>query len=715
MATLVSPGVSVSVIDQSFYIPGAVSSISLVFIATASSKTYNGAPCLGTQEYGVVRTLTSLSQLLSLYGIPTFYTDANGNPQHGDARNEYGLDAAAKILEIANVVYVVRANVNLDDNYADLVTLWDGDISNAGDTLFASVTSYISQYNVANNLVPADSGYKQTVTQSELIALANSALVDVLDQYSFSSTAFKNAFVQDHTTDYPGFQDAVYTSTAGFITASDATGLNNDGTAYGFNLHLVSINGSQNLNIQVQGQNVQTFGTLAAQLQSQIQALSSSNTTVSIFQGMIRITSDLLGATSSVVMSDGFGGVSPLFANTNLFSGFDTPTPGVGIQSLNVYNSTFTSVIGSYLGLDGAINAWNQGSIITNQFTAQEAETILLASGTLFESTKEFLNYTSLGANDAAKRAVIVQQLNAIINNTALTNVTSDLYAYNVAACPGYWEVVPSLLALSVTLKEEVMVIGETPFDKPCTGPNSIVEWAGTPSKVSSYDVAYYWPHGLTTNIDGAVIMTTASSEALKVYAFNDQVAYVWYAPAGVNRGQVTDYTTIGYVSGTLGTATTFVTDYVDQGERDVLYVDPIDINPISFIIGRGILVMGQKTTYGAASALSRVNASRLVKLIKRTLRRNLFVYLFEPDDATLWGNISAACSSYLGTLLSRRALNDFAVLCDASTNTPATVEEDIVNVDVALQITPAAEFIIATITVVALTANINGGQAQPS
>ena len=546
MVTLVSPGVDVEIIDESFYIPGAQASIYLVYIATAANKTYLGQPCLGTQEYGVVRTITSITQLLSLYGIPKFYVDANGNPQHGDSRNEYGLDAVAKILQIANVVYVVRANVNLDDNYTDLVTLWNGQISDAADTLSSSITSYIAQYNQANNLVPADLGYKKTVTQSELITLTNSALADVLEEYSFSSTNFQNAFIQDHTTDYAGYQDIIYSSTAGYIQYTDATGLNNDSTSYGFNLRLVSINGSGNFNFTVQGQQAQTFGALITELQTLIQNASSSNTTVTLIQGRIRITSDLLGATSSVIVSDGFGNETPLFASTNLFSSVATPVPGVGIQSLNVYNSTFTAVTGSYYGLDGIINNWNSGSVVSNQFTAQEGEGVLLAAASTFTLTKQFVNYTSLGANDAAKRAVIVQQLNAIISDTSLTNVTSDIYSYNVAACPGYWEVAQALYSLTLTLKEEVFIVAETPYDMPPTGPNSIVEWAGTPSKVVSYDVAYYYPHGLTTNLDGSVIMTTASSEALKVYAYNDQAAYVWYAPAGVNRGAITDFSTIG-------------------------------------------------------------------------------------------------------------------------------------------------------------------------
>jgi hypothetical protein len=710
MVTLVSPNVDVTIIDESFYIPGQAASVPLIFIATADEKSQpNGDPAIGTYEYGVVRTATSINQLVQLYGIPRYLAGPDGQPYYGDCRNEYGLDQAAKALEILNRVYVIRANVNLNDSYDNIVDLWDKKISDSGDLLNQLVTNYIAEYNAANGLVPADSDYKTTVTKSELKTLADDALVDTLASYSFSSEDFKRDFIQDHTIDHAGFQDVIYTSVAGYIQTTDITGLQNDATVYGFELHLVSINGSQNLQIQVQGLNCQTFGDLIAELQTQIQSASSSNTTVDLIQGRIRITSDLLGATSAVeILSDGFSGVNVLFANTNLFQKFDTPVPGSGIHSLDIYNDDFTVVIGSYDGLDGIIDNWTSGSVVSTAFTPQEAEGVLLTAGADFEHTKEFLNETSLGANDAARRAAIVKQLQAVINSPS-SGIRSAAYEYNIVTCAGFPEVTDELLRLSQAVKEEVFVIGETPFDKPPTGPNSIAEWATTPAKVVSYSVAYYYPHGLTSNLDGADILTTAAALALRVYAYNDQQAAVWFAPAGIQRGAVPEATTIGYVSGILGGPTEFVTDYIDDGTSDVLYEAPKQINPIRFIPGRGILVMGQKTTYGASSALDRVNVSRLVKFIKRELRKGLFPYLFEPNDELTRQNVQSTVNSFLGTLVGRRALYDFASICDDTNNTPDTIDRNELWVEVAIKPVKAVEFIYVPVTVVNTGTDIGG------
>ena len=209
---------------------------------------------------------------------------------------------------------------------------------------------------------------------------------------------------------------------------------------------------------------------------------------------------------------------------------------------------------------------------------------------------------------------------------------------------------------------EEVFVIGETPFDKPPTGPNGINLWAATPARATSYHISYAYPHGISTNIDGRQILTSAAGTTLRVFAYNDLNAELWFAPAGTQRGRCNHLETIGYVSGALGGPTTFVEDYIDVGTRDELYSWPRNINPIAFIPGRGILVMGQKTTHNATSALDRINVSRLVKYIKRELRRGLFPYLFEPNDKYTWREVTFTCNGFLGSLISRRGLYDSGV-----------------------------------------------------
>jgi len=117
MAQLSSPGVSVTVIDESFYTPAAAGTVPLIVVASAENK-QNGAatgtaPGTLKANAGKVYLLTSQKDLSDTFGIPKFYTDANNNPIHGGEQNEYGLATAYSFLGVSNRAYVVRADLDV--------------------------------------------------------------------------------------------------------------------------------------------------------------------------------------------------------------------------------------------------------------------------------------------------------------------------------------------------------------------------------------------------------------------------------------------------------------------------------------------------------------------------------------------------------------------------------------------------------------------------
>ncbi len=115
---LVSPGVQVSVIDESFYTPAEPGTVPLIFVATKENKTNPGntgiAPGTLKSNAGKVYLISSQRELSETFGDPLFYTDANNNPIHGGEQNEYGLQAAYSYLGVANRAYIVRADVDLN-------------------------------------------------------------------------------------------------------------------------------------------------------------------------------------------------------------------------------------------------------------------------------------------------------------------------------------------------------------------------------------------------------------------------------------------------------------------------------------------------------------------------------------------------------------------------------------------------------------------------
>jgi hypothetical protein len=114
---LVSPGVQVTVIDESNYAPAAVGSVAYVLLATAENKAAPGGSSIaaGTlaENAGRVYTITSQRDLSTTFGYPIFKTTVGGAAINGDEQNEYGLLAAYSALGISNRIYVQRADVDL--------------------------------------------------------------------------------------------------------------------------------------------------------------------------------------------------------------------------------------------------------------------------------------------------------------------------------------------------------------------------------------------------------------------------------------------------------------------------------------------------------------------------------------------------------------------------------------------------------------------------
>ena len=116
---LTSPGVQVSVIDESFYTPAEPGTVPMIFVATAQNKA--NASGTGTAQgtlavnAGTPYLLTSQRDLADTFGDPSFQVDANNNPVHGSELNEYGLQAAYSLLGVSNRAWVVRADIDLGE------------------------------------------------------------------------------------------------------------------------------------------------------------------------------------------------------------------------------------------------------------------------------------------------------------------------------------------------------------------------------------------------------------------------------------------------------------------------------------------------------------------------------------------------------------------------------------------------------------------------
>ena len=148
---LVSPGVEVTVIDESSYLPAATNSVPYILLATAQDKISGTgltvAPGTLAVNAGKVYLMTSQRDLAATFGNPFFYKTSNGTPINGYELNEYGLLAAHSVLGISNRAYIQRANIDLSALTASLVRP-TGAPDNGTYWLDTSVTQWgINQWN----------------------------------------------------------------------------------------------------------------------------------------------------------------------------------------------------------------------------------------------------------------------------------------------------------------------------------------------------------------------------------------------------------------------------------------------------------------------------------------------------------------------------------------------------------------------------------------
>jgi phage tail sheath protein FI len=174
-----------------------------------------------------------------------------------------------------------------------------------------------------------------------------------------------------------------------------------------------------------------------------------------------------------------------------------------------------------------------------------------------------------------------------------------------------------------------------------------------------------------------------------RTFIRNDEIAYPWLAPAGVRRGLVDNAIQLGFIESMTGVFTPLS---VSQALRDVMYIN--NVNPITFIPGTGITNFGNKTLQGTATALDRINVARLICYLRARLDQIGKQYLFEPNVAQTRNSISGTITSLLVDLVAKNGVYDYLVVCDDSNNTPTTIDQNQLWVDIAIEPVKAVEFI---------------------
>ena len=200
----------------------------------------------------------------------------------------------------------------------------------------------------------------------------------------------------------------------------------------------------------------------------------------------------------------------------------------------------------------------------------------------------------------------------------------------------------------------------------------------------SSYGATFYpWVQTLDEST-GQALWIPPSVAMMGVLASSEARSQLWFAPAGFNRGGLSD--------GAAGIPITSVTQRLTSKDRDTLYDSRI--NPIASFPSSGLVVFGQKTLQERSSALDRINVRRLVIYLKKQISILSTQVLFDQNVPDTWSKFKALVEPLLANTQAQFGISDYRLILDESTTTPDLIDQNVLYAKIMVKPARAIEFI---------------------
>ncbi|QIN97336.1 tail sheath monomer [Synechococcus phage S-H25] len=300
------------------------------------------------------------------------------------------------------------------------------------------------------------------------------------------------------------------------------------------------------------------------------------------------------------------------------YGSVDYPAGRTTVGSKN--NSTY------YYRLKSGTDYANAGGVYTVTNTD-----VATAYGLVEDPESQQIDYILAGPSGSS-------DTEAIAKVTALANIVEERRDCMLFVSPRRANIIGISNAATVTDN----IVG---FFDQCPSSSYIVYDSGYKYIYDKYnDVYRYIP--CNGDVAGLCLQTTETAEP-------------WFSPAGFQRGILRNAIKLAYTP--------------NKTQRDRLY--QARINPIVSFPGQGVVLFGDKTAQGFASAFDRINVRRLFLTIERVISAAAKSQLFEQNDESQRSLFLNIVEPYLRDVQGRRGVTDFLVKCDATNNPPEAVD----------------------------------------
>ena len=186
---------------------------------------------------------------------------------------------------------------------------------------------------------------------------------------------------------------------------------------------------------------------------------------------------------------------------------------------------------------------------------------------------------------------------------------------------------------------------------------------------------ATFWPWEQINDAENGVrLYLPPTLDVVRNIAFTDNVAFPWFASAGVNRGLCNANRTKWKLT---------------QDDRDDLY--EARINPIATFSDTGVVIWGNKTLQVKSSALDRINVRRLLLQARKLISAVATRLLFEQNDEQVRQQFLDLVNPILDNIRQERGLTDFRVTVSSD---PIEIDRNELRGKIFIKPTRSLEFI---------------------
>ena len=340
-----------------------------------------------------------------------------------------------------------------------------------------------------------------------------------------------------------------------------------------------------------------------------------------------------------------FGGSSPAGIVTTGFSGSTASSFAIASDvdwDQNAEGITFAASGNSNNVLTGGLNYGGKASLTTDGALSPGLDDIV-SGYNLFSNTEQFdVDFILMGSAGYAKEQAQALANKCIAVAEARKDAVAFISPYRGSAITDTSDDTATTVRTADDITENVI-----DFYSPITSSTYGVLDSGYKYMFDRFNNTFrYVP--LNGDIAGLCARTDANN-------------FPWFSPAGTSRGAILNAVKLAYNP--------------DKSERDRLYSNRV--NPVIFSPGAGIVLFGDKTSFGKSSAFDRINVRRLFIYLEDAISAAAKDQLFEFNDEITRTNFVNIVEPFLRDVQAKRGIFDFVVICDETNNTAAIIDNN--------------------------------------